>query len=94
MDKPTISVAMCTYNGERYLVEQLNSLLTQTCLPNELVICDDGSTDGTLEILENFQKNVLFKVLIHKNEKSLGTAKATFLCVTRTMSGFPKKLKC
>ncbi|MFB0908581.1 MAG: glycosyltransferase, partial [Spirosomataceae bacterium] len=75
MDKPTISVAMCTYNGERYLVEQLNSLLTQTCLPNELVICDDGSTDGTLEILENFQKNVLFKVLIHKNEKSLGTTK-------------------
>lgn len=75
MDKPTISVAMCTYNGERYLVEQLNSLLTQTCLPNELVICDDGSTDGTLDILENFQKNVLVKVIIHKNETSLGTTK-------------------
>lgn len=75
MDKPTISVAMCTYNGERYLVEQLNSLLTQTCLPNELVICDDCSTDGTLEILENFQKNVLFKVHIHKNGKPLGTTK-------------------
>ncbi len=75
MDKPTISVAMCTYNGERYLVEQLNSLLTQTCLPNELVICDDGSTDGTLAILENFQKNVLFKVHIHKNQKPLGTTK-------------------
>jgi glycosyltransferase involved in cell wall biosynthesis len=75
MDKPTTSVAMCTYNGERYLVEQLNSLLTQTCLPNELVICDDGSTDRTLEILENFQKNVLFKVLIYKNEKSLRTTK-------------------
>jgi glycosyltransferase involved in cell wall biosynthesis len=75
MDKPTISVAMCTYNGERYLVEQLNSLLTQTCLPNELVICDDGSTDRTLEILENFQKNVLFRVFIHKNDKSLGTTK-------------------
>jgi glycosyltransferase involved in cell wall biosynthesis len=75
MDKPTVSIAMCTYNGERYLVEQLNSLLTQTCLPNELVICDDGSTDGTLKILENFQKNVLFKVFIHRNEKSLGTTK-------------------
>ncbi|MDP5121493.1 MAG: glycosyltransferase family 2 protein [Spirosomaceae bacterium] len=75
MGKPTISVAMCTYNGERYLVEQLNSLLTQTVLPNELVICDDGSTDGTLEILENFQKNVLFEVIVHKNETSLGTTK-------------------
>lgn len=75
MDKPTISVAMCTYNGERYLVEQLNSLLTQTCLPNELIICDDGSTDGTLKILENFQKNVLVKVIIYKNERPLGTTK-------------------
>lgn len=75
MDKPTISVAMCTYNGERYLVEQLNSLLTQTLLPTELIICDDGSTDGTIEILENFQKNVLFEVIIHKNEESLGTTK-------------------
>lgn len=75
MDKPTISVAMCTYNGERYLAEQLNSLLTQTRLPNELVVCDDGSTDKTLELLENFQKNVRFKVFIHKNEKPLGTTK-------------------
>lgn len=75
MDKPTISVAMCTYNGERYLVEQLNSLLTQTLLPTEVVICDDCSTDGTMALLENFQKNVLFKVRLFKNEKSLGVTK-------------------
>lgn len=75
MDKPTISVAMCTYNGERFLVEQLNSLLTQTCLPTEVIICDDGSTDRTLELLEHFQKNVLFDVTIYKNKTSMGTTK-------------------
>jgi glycosyltransferase involved in cell wall biosynthesis len=37
----TISVAMCTYNGERYLREQLESIALQTRLPDELVICDD-----------------------------------------------------
>jgi glycosyltransferase involved in cell wall biosynthesis len=39
------SVAMCTYNGGRYLGEQLESLLTQHRLPDELVVCDDGSTE-------------------------------------------------
>jgi glycosyltransferase involved in cell wall biosynthesis len=42
-----ISIAMTTYNGERFLEEQLRSLTEQTTLPNELVVCDDGSTDRT-----------------------------------------------
>jgi glycosyltransferase involved in cell wall biosynthesis len=44
----TISIAMTTYNGERFLKEQLDSFLWQTRLPDELVVCDDGSTDRTL----------------------------------------------
>lgn len=43
---------MATYNGARYIGEQLESLATQEVLPCELVVCDDGSTDGTPEIVE------------------------------------------
>ena len=49
-----ISVALATYNGEKYLPDQLDSLLRQALLPAELVVGDDGSTDRTLDILEDF----------------------------------------
>ena len=52
----SISVAMATYNGSRYLCEQLESLASQECLPCELVVCDDGSTDETVSILEDFSR--------------------------------------
>ena len=51
----TISIALCTYNGEKYLTEQLQSLFDQTLRPNEIVISDDGSKDGTLDIVVQFQ---------------------------------------
>ncbi|MFK2904139.1 glycosyltransferase family 2 protein [Dyella ginsengisoli] len=50
----TVSVVLCTYNGEAYLGEQLDSLLSQTRLPDEVVIGDDGSTDATPALLESF----------------------------------------
>lgn len=50
------SVALCTYNGAVYLAEQLDSLLAQTRLPDEIVIGDDGSTDGSLDILNAFAR--------------------------------------
>ena len=49
---PSISVAMATYNGEKYLEEQLDSILSQTLLPSEIIVCDDQSTDGTQKILD------------------------------------------
>lgn len=58
---------MCTYNGELFLPEQLESIALQTVLPNELVICDDGSTDSTLSIIYKFKKEVPFSVRIYKN---------------------------
>jgi rhamnosyltransferase len=72
MSKPTASVAMATYNGERFLQEQLDSLARQTLLPYELVACDDGSTDGTLDILRNFEAKAPFPVHIYQNETRLG----------------------
>lgn len=51
MTNKTVSIVMCTYNGERYLKEQLMSLLNQTYSPIEIIIQDDLSTDNTLEII-------------------------------------------
>jgi glycosyltransferase involved in cell wall biosynthesis len=67
-----ISVALCTYNGERFLNRQLASMQQQTRLPDELVICDDCSTDSTTEILEDFATSAMFPVKITRNERNLG----------------------
>lgn len=80
----TISIAMCTYNGSRYLSEQLASIAAQTRLPDELVVCDDGSKDGTLAILERFAATAPFPVRIVRNVVNLRSTKnfekAILLC--------------
>jgi glycosyltransferase involved in cell wall biosynthesis len=79
-----ISVAMATYNGAKHIREQLDSIARQTLLPFELVITDDGSTDATLQIAEEFARNAPFTVRIFRNEKRLGYAdnflKAASIC--------------
>lgn len=51
-DHPTSSVALCTFNGARFVEEQLRSILDQTRLPDEIVVFDDQSTDATVSIVE------------------------------------------
>jgi glycosyltransferase involved in cell wall biosynthesis len=79
-----ISIALCTYNGARYLQQQLDSIANQTLLPVELVACDDGSSDETVEILKDFAEKAPFPVHIHINVSNLGFArnfeKCTSLC--------------
>lgn len=73
--KPRISIAMATYNGGKYLREQLDSFLQQTLSPDELVVCDDVSSDNTLEILEDFATKAPFSVMIFRNDANLGYVK-------------------
>lgn len=54
MEKKTVSVVMCTYNGEKYLREQMDSILAQTYPIHEIIVCDDCSTDGTMNILQEY----------------------------------------
>jgi glycosyltransferase involved in cell wall biosynthesis len=56
-----ISIAMATYNGERLLEEQLRTLSEQVRLPDEVVVCDDASTDRTAEILAQFARRARFR---------------------------------
>lgn len=83
-NNPKISIALCTYNGETYLREQLNSFLQQTLVPYEVVACDDSSSDATIEILEEFSRTAPFQVRIFRNERNLGViknfSKAASLC--------------
>lgn len=76
-----ISVAMCTYNGAKFLPEQLESIANQTVPVNELVVCDDGSTDNTIEIIKSFAKTSSFPVFIHSNIKNLGSTKNFEKCI-------------
>ena len=62
IDKPTISIALPTFNGERYLETQIESLLSQTLLPNEIVIVDDCSNDKTLKVIFYWKSNCLIKI--------------------------------
>ena len=71
--RTAISVAMCTYNGERYLEAQLDSLAAQTRPPDELVVHDDGSTDATVEIVRVFAARVGFPVRVTINPVRLGS---------------------
>jgi glycosyltransferase involved in cell wall biosynthesis len=68
-----LSVAMCTYNGAKYLEDQLRSIEQQTRPPNEVVVLDDRSTDSTCEIVAAFASRVPFAAHLHVNPRTLGT---------------------
>lgn len=69
--EPLISVALCTYNGERYLREQLDSVLAQTYSNIEIVAVDDCSTDGTVEVLRDFERRDS-RLRVHVNPSNVG----------------------
>lgn len=71
---PSVSVAMATFNGERHLEEQLDSIARQRVAPCELVVNDDGSTDGTVALVEAFAARSPFPVRLEVNEERLGFA--------------------
>lgn len=70
-----LSVALCTYNGERFLREQLDSIATQTRPPVELVVSDDRSTDGTRQLVESFATAAPFPVRLRFNDVNVGSTR-------------------
>ena len=65
-----VSIALATYNGERFLREQLDSLYSQSRLPDEVVVCDDCSSDHTVSILEEYKNK--YGLAYYRNDVSLG----------------------
>ncbi len=81
---PSVSVAIATYQGERYLRQQLQSIAGQKLLPMEVVITDDQSSDATAQIAEEFARSAPFPVRFYRNETRLRYAenfmRAASLC--------------
>lgn len=69
-----VSVVLATYEGSRYLVDQLASLTRQSLPPAEVIIADDHSTDATVEIARSFQREAHFPVVIVERQERLGFA--------------------
>jgi glycosyltransferase involved in cell wall biosynthesis len=79
--KLTCGVALCTYNGGKYLKEQLESILSQTKQPDAIVICDDCSTDDTWDILNRFKLSAPVSVKLMRNATQQGVTKNFELAV-------------
>lgn len=72
MPESSIAIAMCAYNSARFLREQLDSFVAQTRQPDELVICDDASTDDTAAIVAEFARAAPFAVRVQPQPKNVG----------------------
>ena len=70
-----VSVALCTYNGEKFLKAQIDSILFQTQKVDEIIVCDDKSSDSTIAILENYKFSNPDVFKIYKNEVNLRSVK-------------------
>lgn len=75
MSQALISVALSVYNGARYLPEQLDSVLAQRNVALEVIAVDDGSTDGSLEVLHEYARRDA-RVRVHRNPSNLGPTRS------------------
>jgi glycosyltransferase involved in cell wall biosynthesis len=71
--EPRVSIGLPVYNGERYIVEALDSIVSQTFTDFELVISDNASTDATVEICEEYSSRD-DRIVLHRNETNRGAA--------------------
>ena len=85
-----ISIVMATYNGAKYLKEQLDSIAAQTKMPMELVICDDASTDETVNIIKAHALAPIIKLVINPVNQGVVASfkKAASLCHSNNYIAF------
>ena len=80
---PRVSAAIITHNRARFLADAITSVLAQTVSDLELIVVDDGSTDGTAEILRSAQLPRVARVLHHDVNRGKGAAVRTALAELR-----------
>ncbi len=86
MATPTISVALCTHNGARYVREQVESILRQTYPVTEIVLSDDASTDDTVAVVESAVAGSGVALVVIRNSPALGVV-ANFEQATAACTG-------
>ncbi|QOV18874.1 glycosyltransferase [Blautia liquoris] len=80
-----ISIAMATYNGEHYIEKQLDTILYQTRVPDEVIICDDSSNDQTAEIIKKFiEDHRLVTWHLNVNESNVGYKRNFYNAISKT----------
>ena len=87
--RPSLSIALATYNGERYIGEQLDSILHQTRLPDELVISDDASVDATQAIVLDFARQAPFPVRFQANSARHGSTRNFEIAIRACNTSMP-----
>ncbi len=85
-DQPLISIVLCTYNGQKYLEEQLESLVNQTYPHLEIIISDDASTDETKKILDNYQQRQGFNIFYQP--ENMGYTKNFSFALSKTSGDY------
>jgi glycosyltransferase involved in cell wall biosynthesis len=78
-----LSVSMITFQGASYLKAQMDSILGQSIPVQEIIVCDDGSTDGTREILATYAASHP-QIQLHFNKKNLGTVANMQQCLRKS----------
>ena len=68
------SVALCTYNGSKYVIEQLKSIINQSIKPTQIVVSDDGSTDGTVDIVKEYLSDKGIDHIVTLNNSGKGVS--------------------
>ena len=85
-----VDILMATYNGEKYLREQLDSIYNQTIIPDEVIVVDDCSTDNTDEVIEDAIAKQADMLVTHHPLIFLPLVLSCFPNVILHYEGFPK----
>ncbi|MBO5227663.1 MAG: glycosyltransferase [Lachnospiraceae bacterium] len=85
-----VSVVIATYNGEKYILKQLESLFTQKRKPDEVIICDDKSWDGTVEVIDKYiaRKHLEDEWHVYVNETRLGYSENFFNAISKATGDY------
>ncbi|MBW1613592.1 MAG: glycosyltransferase [Deltaproteobacteria bacterium] len=84
----TIGIVIATYNGERYLYEQIDSIFSQSLQPDKIIVVDDCSTDGTTDIIAKYRKKYPEIIVFVQNEKNLGYVKTFERGISRCQTDY------
>ncbi len=69
-ENPLVSIIIPVYNGERYVAEAIESAVSQTYRPIEIIVIDDGSTDETKRVVERFENDVVYRYQINQGSSA------------------------
>ena len=69
--EPSITVLLFSYNQSEYLLDSVNSVINQTMDDWELIVIDNGSTDGSQALLNQFDSNLKVKIVLHPNNRNI-----------------------